>query len=288
YTAVSVVQSEHEELDRPWFAVDNSGGPRDGTLYLAFETGPFTDDPPKVFLKQSTDHGRTWSDTVRVDDGTYETQFNPRNRPVVDAGGKVAIVYDRSPVTNTPFNSQQAPIQLVLATSADGGQTFTRSVVDDSVTRVQSPDEALPNYSEMIPAIAADPTTPGRLAVAWPQAVDATNSRVVARVTTDGGQHWGPRIDLADDPAIIPDQHDHVSLRWMPDGRLAASWRDRRASGGTWTDAFQEWARLFRPDAASGLRASGRSVELSQGPQAPEAAFRGPTMPDEFQGLAST
>src|SRR5882724_2215152 len=95
YRAVSAA-AEHSELDRPWFAIDNSGGPRDGTVYMSFETSPFVDIPPQVFLKRSTDHGQTWSETLRVDDGTYETQYNPRARPVVGAGGALYVVYDRS------------------------------------------------------------------------------------------------------------------------------------------------------------------------------------------------
>ena len=287
YTAISVIQQEHEELDRPWFAVDNSGGPRDGTVYIGFETGPFTDDPPKVFMKKSTDHGKTWSDTVRVDDGFYRTQFNPRQRPVVGADGAVYSVYDRAAITNTPLNSQVSPIELTLARSTDGAATFERFTVDANVTRVQSPDEALPAYSEMIPAIAADPTTPGRVVVAWPEALNASNSRILARVTQDGGAHWSSRIDMTDDPAAVANQHDHVALHWLGDGRLAVGWRDRRNTGGSWTSSFHEWARLLGPD-GSGLKPLSRAVELSAGGQPAEAAFRGATMPDEFQGLTAT
>ncbi|HEY3190805.1 MAG TPA: sialidase family protein, partial [Solirubrobacteraceae bacterium] len=66
YAAVRVSE-EGDELDRPWLAADTSGGPYDGTVYITFETSPFVDDPPKVFVKRSTDQGRTWSATVRVD-----------------------------------------------------------------------------------------------------------------------------------------------------------------------------------------------------------------------------
>ena len=94
----------------------------------------------------------------------------PRNRPVVGPDGALYIAYVRSLVTVTPFAPQTAPIQLVVARSTDGGQTFQGYQVDDDIHRVTSPDEATPKYTEMIPAIAADPGHAGRLAVAWPEA----------------------------------------------------------------------------------------------------------------------
>jgi hypothetical protein len=284
----STTKGETEgELDRPWLAIDNSGGAHDGRLYTTTETTPFANIPPQVYLKYSDDHGATWSPAVRVDDGTYETQWNPRARPVVGAGGALYIVYDRGPVTDTPVADYSGPIALVLARSTDGGQTFDRLTVDANVLRVASPEEALAAYTEMIPAIAADPARPGHVAVAWPQAVGPDNSRIVLRYSADGGAHWGPRIDVADDPAAKSDQHDHVSLAWLPDGRLFVGWKDRRCCGGTWADDAQQWVRVVNPGPGGGLRL-GRTVLYSVGTLPPAASGRGDGVPDEFQGLSAT
>ena len=277
YTAVDA-EEEHSELDRPWLAVDNSGGPHDGRLYITFETTPFADIPPEVYVKHSDDHGATWSPTVRVDDGTYETQWNPRNRPVVGADGALYVVYDRAPVTATPFAEYDGPIALVLARSTDGGQTFKRFVVDSDVRRLVDPDEATPAYTEMVPAIATDAATPGRVAVAWPQANGPDGSRILMRTTTDGGEHWGARVDVADDPASENDQHDHVTLAWLPGGPLFAGWRDRRCCGGSFDNSYQQWVRAI----------PGRTLEYSDGPEKPTGEGRGQLQPDEFQGLVAT
>ena len=283
YTAVNATQ-EHTELDRPWLAVDNSGGPHDGRLYTSFETTPFANIPPEVYLKHSDDHGAHWSPTVRVDDGTYQTQWNPRARPVVGADGALYIVYNRAPVSSTPFASYSGPITLMLARSTDGGQTFKRFVLEPDVRRVVSPDEATPAYTEMISAIATDPTRPGHVAVAWPQALGASNSRILLRYTPDGGLHWSQRIDVADDPASKPNQHDHVTLAWLPDGRLFVGWRDRRCCGGGGFDQkYQQWVRVL--DRGFKL---GRTVEYSAGPQQTTESGRGQLQPDEFQGLTAT
>jgi hypothetical protein len=278
--------TEKTELDRPWLAVDKSGGPHDGRVYTTVETTPFANIPPQVLLKYSDDHGATWSPTVRVDDGTYETQWNPRARPTVGAGGRVYVVYDRGPVTDTPVASYSGSIDLVVASSSDGGQSFKRYVVDSGVTRVTSPNEAIPNYTEMISAIAADPARVGHLAVAWPQALGPNNSRIVLRYSFDGGAHWSPRLDVADDPATTADQHDHVTLAWLPDGRLFVGWRDRRCCGGTWADNYQEWVRVLNPSPAG--FALGKTVELSAGRLLPTNPGRSNGEPDEFQGLTAS
>ena len=286
YIGFNATTGEKTELDRPWLASDNSGGPHDGRLYTTTETTPFANIPPQVYLKYSDDRGATWSPTVRVDDGTYETQWNARARPVVGAGGIVYVVYDRGSVTDTPLASYSGPIGLVVARSSDGGQTFKRFVADSDVERVTSPNEALPSYTEMIAAIAADPRHPGHVAVAWPQALGPDNSRIILRYSLDGGDRWSERIDVADDPASKHDQHDHVTLAWRGDGRLFVGWRDRRCCSGAWSDDYQQWVRVLNP--AHGGFALGPTVQFSNGGLLPTNPGRSNGEPDEFQGLAAS
>jgi hypothetical protein len=129
---------------------------------------------------------------------------------------------------------------------------------------------------------------PGRVAVAWPEAKGADNSRIVLRVSTDGGQHWSPRIDVADDPAATADQHDHVSLAWLPGGALFVGWRDHRCCGGGFDERYQQWVRPMLPTAGGGLE-PGATLELTDGPEPGQTSGgRGQLMPDEFQGLVAT
>jgi hypothetical protein len=295
YTAVNATQ-ELKELDRPWFAVDNSGGPRDGRLYLTFETTPFAPIPPEVYVKHSDDQARTWSPTVRVDDGIYQTQFNARAKPVVGAGGVLYIVYDRAPATVTPFTPQNSPIQLVVARSSDGGQTFQRIEAEGDVHRIKSPDEATDVYTEMIPAIAADPKHAGRVAIAWPESQGDATSRIMLRYSVDGGMSWSDRVDVADDSPSTANQHDHVTLAWYRDGRVFVGWRDRRCCGGSFEDSYVQRVRVLNPKRKKRKRRSkpapfrlipGRTVRFS-GPEPPNAGGRGALAPDEFQGLVAT
>jgi hypothetical protein len=122
------------QADRPWLAIDRSGGPRDGTVYLTAETSLGQPGPGAVFAFASTDRGRTFGRAVRVDDGT-QTQWNPRQFPVVDAAGVLYIVYDGGGATPSP--GDPSPVSLLLARSDDGGKTFAHGVVDPMVRRIE-------------------------------------------------------------------------------------------------------------------------------------------------------
>lgn len=286
----SAYAAGQEPLDRPWLAVDNSGGPRDGTVYMTFETSPFSEGfPPEVYVTSSSDHGRTWRPANRVDAGTYNTQFNPRQFPSVGADGALYVMYDIAPPTVTVVpKGQVGTIKIGIARSTDGGQTFQRTIVDGNVHRIESPDEALPAYVETIPALAADPSNPGRLAVAWPEALSQSNSRVILRTSSDGGKTWSPRVDVADDPAGSDDQHDHVALTYAPGGRLIVAWRDRRNSGGAFGANFDIWGRDLRPD-SRGVAHPGGVVRFTAAPQPTTTGKRGGQgIPAEFIGLAAS
>jgi hypothetical protein len=267
------------ELDRPWLAVDRSGGPRNGTVYMTLATGPFAVGlPAEVYVLSSRDGGRTWGSTTRADAGTYSTQMNPREMPSVGRDGVLHVVYDVAGPESTVLPLPQArPIALHLASSDDGGRTFRRTVVDGDVHRVTSPDEALPYYTETITSIAASPVRRGELAIAWPEADSPASSHIVLRRSTDGGRTWGPRQRVGG--AVVQDQQDHVALAYTPRGELVVVWRDRGTSGGSWDSPFQVWARMVGK----------RAVELTNGPQAPTTLRKaGPTMPSEFLGATTT
>lgn len=107
---------------QPSLAVDTTGGAHRATAYLAVHLVP--EEPDRgaldVFLLRSTDGGTTWSSPLRVnDDATPTDQWQPSVAVAPD--GTVGIAwYDRR---NDPVNN--ALIDVYLATSRDGGQTFS-------------------------------------------------------------------------------------------------------------------------------------------------------------------
>ena len=171
-----------------------------------------------------------------------------------------------------------------MASSSDGGKTFQHSIVEPQVTRVASPDEAFSYFTETISALAADPTHPGRVAVAWPDRRSG-EARILLRYSTDGARTWSGPIDAADDPPGKGNQHDHVALTYLPDGHLVVMWRDRRNGGGAFGGPLDVFARAFDPSPAGRLT-PGRTVRFTEKPQ-PDGQNTHGNMPTEYLGLTS-
>lgn len=96
--------------DKEWLAVDNSGGPRDGTLYLTWlEVGA----PPGINVMASTDGGRTWIRRTRVE--TTRNGLNHGARVAVGPDGELHVVWESA-------LGSKAGIRWTR--SRDGGRTF--------------------------------------------------------------------------------------------------------------------------------------------------------------------
>jgi hypothetical protein len=263
--AASPTDNMGDAIDRPWLVVDNTGGPRDGTVYLTWESF-FTNPLGWVLERSSTDHGQTWGPVHRVDDPQGMTQQNPRNFPALDANGTLYVVYAQGV---NPFTlSQQNPISLIVARSKDGGVTYTREVAASAVTRNSSPEEE----TEIISSLAADPSAQraGHLALAWADQRSG-ESRILLVDSVDGGLHWSKPVDVADDPPGKANEHDHPQVAFLPDGRAIVVWRDRRCCGGKYTDKYEIFARALTVDAAGAITA-GDTVRVSDAPQAPNSS----------------
>ena len=103
-------------------AVDNSGGPRDGTLYATISHCEETLDCD-IYVSSSSDRGATWTPRVLVNDGAHKPGLQWIPRPTVDALGNLHLVYfDTS-------RSPEAPnmIDGTWAVSTDGGATWTNT-----------------------------------------------------------------------------------------------------------------------------------------------------------------
>ncbi len=108
----------------PVTKVDISNSPYRGTIYVNWVDNRFGD--PDVFLKFSRDSGKTWSNTIRVNEdkignGKYQF-FTWMSVDPVDGSVNI-IFYDRRNLDGT-FTG------LTLARSIDGGKTFVNYTVD--------------------------------------------------------------------------------------------------------------------------------------------------------------
>jgi hypothetical protein len=113
----------------PMMAVDVSGGPRNGSLYIVWTNvgvpGVNTGDTD-IYLIRSTDQGATWGTPVRVNtDATTNSQWFPWLSCDPTNGELNVIFYDRR---DDPADTLATPY---VAHSADGGATWTNLRVGD-------------------------------------------------------------------------------------------------------------------------------------------------------------
>jgi hypothetical protein len=113
----------------PQVAVDNSGGIRDGWIYIVtteFDIAPAGSDPD-IILHHSTDGGQTWSAGIRVNQDPLndgKIQYFP-SLEVDDEGGLNILFYDDR---NTTSDSTD----VFLARSTDGGNTWGEFSIKNS------------------------------------------------------------------------------------------------------------------------------------------------------------
>ena len=114
--------------DFPVIAVDRSGGPYNGTLYLVFGNKGAGADRADIQFSKSTNGGTNWTTPVRVnnDNTTYDQWF-----PwiTVSPFGRISIIFYDSRNDNVPPVNQAT--EVWLAESTNGGQTFSNSRVSD-------------------------------------------------------------------------------------------------------------------------------------------------------------
>ncbi len=113
----------------PSMAVDRSGGPNDGNIYITWpqrNVAPAGSDPDVVLIT-STDGGATWGAPVRVNDDALNNakdQIFPWCTVDESTGQLLVVFYDSRNVANN-----QA--EVYMASSYDGGSTFNNFVVSD-------------------------------------------------------------------------------------------------------------------------------------------------------------
>jgi uncharacterized repeat protein (TIGR01451 family) len=126
-------------LHQAWLAVDDTGGPFDGNIYVVWASDPVsamgTSDHSDVFFSRSTNGGANWSAPLQLGGGTLTDQFEPFVT-VAGAGAVSVAWYDRR---NDPTNNMN--IDVYKSFSRDGGATF------DPIVRVTDQSFGVPQLN---------------------------------------------------------------------------------------------------------------------------------------------
>lgn len=211
--------------DKEFMTVDNSGGPRDGTIYVTW-TDFSANLPPGTFsqimISRSTDGGRHFSKAIPVSPpGAFQASI-----PRVGPRGELYLLYDDE------INSG-----LRLSKSLDGGQTFGADGLDNTLIVRYAPIGTINiNCGRQVlkgnirtwamPSLAINPVN-GDVYVAYasnPPGPDQAD--IYAIRSSDGGVTWSKSIRVNDDRT--PNDQFFSFIAVAPDGTIGISFYDRR------------------------------------------------------------
>ncbi len=220
--------------DKEFIAVDTSGGPSDGNVYVTWTSfgSPFTQLP--IFFSRSTDGGATFSTPIQI---STSTEFDQGSEPVVGPSGEIYVAWERFFDSANP----SAPPAIVVAKSTDGGLSFGSPVLVAPVTDIGFPGGhiglgRLPGNFRVnsFPRIDVSPTT-GTVYIVFasnPQSSPPTppptgdSGDIFFTRSTNGGGTWAVRTRLNDDATLNDQFFPDVAVN--ADGVVEVFWYDKR------------------------------------------------------------
>ncbi len=225
--AISDTESPDLPVDRPWIAMDRSGGPYDGRLYVVSKSVDIGTLPHHVWMKSSSDSGMTWSNLKLIDDSIATSLItNSMGVPAVSADGTLYIAY-----ASWDLNASPLP-RIIASKSADGGNTFIPYIIENLVSGSAITDTLYqPSY-----CLSANPQNPSNLVFI------STDARfgdpdILSVHSDDAGISWlANPVRVNDDAVNNGIGQDMCWGAFSQSGIYVCAWRDRR-NGGTGSSA---------------------------------------------------
>jgi hypothetical protein len=221
-------------IDRPWIAVDNSGGANDGTIYLTAMSAYWYIGQHHIYLKTSIDNGKTWSSIKKIDNDEYGVGLMTKSYAAISVGadGTAYLAYHTYDTTVAKI------VRIYYATTNDFGKTFQRGVITNAFYLKANTGDFTKAY-----CLAADAFRNGNVAITW---IDDRygDADVFLKKSTDYGQTWTLPLRVNDDSTKNGIQQDQVWMNYSINGNLAIAWRDRRLSGKGDTVSFSIFSTI--------------------------------------------
>lgn len=180
---ISTVKDNPNDFnDKEWVTVDATpGSPYFGRVYVTWtEFRSAGGAPEPVMVTVSADGGNTFSAPAQLSPAADNTvQGRQGSQPAVGPDGTVYVVWEETG-------------RQVVATSADGGTSWSRPVTAGAVADIQDPIPGANFRTDSFASIAADPRAgSGAVWLAWVNRT-ADGGRVVVTHSDDHGSTWAP------------------------------------------------------------------------------------------------
>ena len=194
--------------DKEWIAVDDTGGPYDGNIYIAWAmfNGKFG---TKIVFQRSTDGGRRFSPTINLSHPP-NTQ-NQGAYVAVGAGGDVYVAWE-------DFHKDR----MLFTRSTDGGLSFSPETKATSIVPVQEPLPGNGYALDSFPRLAAD-AEKNIIYIVWADYRNGNADILLVR-STDGGGTWSSPVRVNDDAT----NHQIFPAISLFDGRIDVTFYDSR------------------------------------------------------------
>lgn len=232
-------------IDRPWVAIDRSGGENDGNIYITSMpgTGQVPVTPPfHPYFVRSTDGGESFEPWKHLDGEGWLTGSlvgKPMPAPTVGPDGTFHAIYP-----SFVFSQNVLP-QYIIASSDDAGDSFSYNTVYASNETV-SDSLAKKGY-----LLRANPANSDHLV--FLHLSDALGDiDIFLRESFDAGETWTDAQRINDDPVGNDRMQDLVWADFDEDGDLIVTWRDRRnALSSSYQTQSEIWGAFRHRDSTS-------------------------------------
>jgi len=187
--------------DKPWIAVDNSGGVNNDNVYISF------DGPHGIEFVRSTDGGQTFSSSITAirNDGLSGVTVDPEGRVIVSGVFPSTL-------------PQREPIEI--AVSLDGGRTFDGHEIAANIVPLPRSLPGNEFRTATNPQITSDSSG---AYIVWDDFTFG-NSNVLFAKSTDGGITWTTPIRVND---ALTGQHFFSTIA-VSGGVISVAWYDSR------------------------------------------------------------
>ncbi len=206
-------------FDRPWIAVDNSGGTNDGTIYVTAMSAYFYIGQHHIYMRTSNDNGVTWSTIKQIDTVGYSVGSLTVSYGGISIGsdGRAYMSFISYDVSVSPY------VKYYSVTTTDLGVTFNRNEIGNVFLAPGA--DFTKGWS-----LKASPTIAGFAILTW---VDNRygDYDILLSKTMNGGINWSAPVKINDDAINNGVIQDLVWSDFSLSGNFGIAWRDRRLNG---------------------------------------------------------